>query len=200
MYNFAPRKGIPVREIKVVKQRYTIAYKGLGPGPHHFDFEVGDGFFERHEGSGIKGGNANVEIELGKSGSMLRLDVHIEGEVVVPCDRCLEDCRLPVDYSGKLTVKFSEEEHPFEGDILWINPADAMLDLEQYIYESIVLGLPYRKVHPEDVHGTPLCNPAMLEHFRIVSEEEFEELTSEKPVEDDPRWAKLKELKTESEK
>jgi uncharacterized metal-binding protein YceD (DUF177 family) len=81
-----------------------------------------------------------------------------------------------VDYRNRLVVKFSDGEHPFEGDILWVNPADGLLDLEQYIYESIVLSLPLRRVHPEDVHGTPLCNPAMLERFKIVSEEEFNKI------------------------
>lgn len=191
-----------------MKQRYTIAYKGLGPGPHDFDFEVRDDFFKRNDGAGgtensagngIKGGCVDVEVELEKRGSMLQLRVRMEGSVIVACDRCLEDCELPVDYQGKLAVKFSEEEIPFDGEVMWVNPADSLLDLEQYIYESIVLALPFRRVHPEDVHGTPLCNPAMLEKFRIVSEEEFEELTAEKPVGEDPRWAKLKELKTKSE-
>ncbi len=180
---------------KTMKQRYTIAYKGLGPGTHRFDFHAGSDLFTSHEGSGIKEGDVDVEVDLEKSGSMLRLDVRMEGAVVVPCDRCLEDCMLPVDYRGRLTVKFSAEEHPFEGDILWVNPVDALLDLEQYVYESIVLSLPYRKVHPEDVHGAPLCNPSMLERFQIVSEEEFEKLTAEKRVEEDPRWGKLKGLK-----
>jgi uncharacterized metal-binding protein YceD (DUF177 family) len=48
-----------------------------------------------------------------------------------------------------------------------------VIDLEQYIYESIVLSLPLQRVHPEDVHGQPLCNPAMLERFKIVTQEEF---------------------------
>jgi uncharacterized metal-binding protein YceD (DUF177 family) len=183
-----------------MKQRYTIAYKGLGPGSHHFDFEVTGDFFQRHEGSGIKDGSAKVEVELEKKGLMLSVRTHITGFVTVACDRCLEDCELPVDFHGKLIVKFSEEEIPFDGEVMWVNPADSLLDLEQYIYESIVLALPFRRVHPEDVHGTPLCNPEMLAKFRIVSEEEFEELIAEKPVEEDPRWAKLKELKDRADK
>lgn len=191
-----------------MKQRYSIAYKGLKEGPHHFDFEVGSDFWAKHPEGGIKGGNVNVEIVLEKGpggvsagprgghGAM-RLEARMTGSVTVACDRCLEDCELPVDYRGRLAVKFSEEEQPFEGDILWINPADALIDLEQYIYESIVLSLPFRRVHPEDVHGTPLCNPAMLERFRIVSEEEFGKLAAaERPLEaNDSRWDKLKELK-----
>jgi hypothetical protein len=39
--------------------------------------------------------------------------------------------------------------------------------------------LPLQRVHPEDVHGQPLCNPAMLERFKIVTEEEFERLHDE---------------------
>lgn len=162
---------------------------------HRFDFEVGDDFFECREGSGIKGGSVDVEAALERKGSSLALRVRMRGSVTVECDRCLEDCRLPIDFDGRLTVKFSEEEIPFDGDVLWINPADPLLDLEQYIYESIVLSLPYRRVHPEDVHGTPLCNPAMLDRFRIVSEDEFAALTADKPVENDPRWEKLRGLK-----
>jgi uncharacterized metal-binding protein YceD (DUF177 family) len=179
-----------------MNERYTIAYKGLGTEPQRFDFEVGGDFFKRNEGSGIKGGSATVEVELERKPSMLYLRVRITGEVIVACDRCLEDCALPIDFHDTLIVKFSEEEVPTDGEVMWINPADSLLDLEQYIYESIVLALPFRRVHPEDVHETPLCNPAMLAKFRIVSEEEFEELTAEKSVEQDPRWDKLKELKT----
>lgn len=182
-----------------MKQRFTIAYKGLGTGAHGFEWKVGGDFFATRPEGGIKSGDAEVEtvLEKGAAGSM-RLDVAITGNVVVPCDRCLEDCTLPVDYRGRLAVKLSGEDHPFEGDILWVDPADGLLDLEQYIYESIVLSLPLRRVHPEDVHGTPLCNPAMLERFRIVSEEEFDRLASEverSSRDEDPRWDKLKEVK-----
>jgi hypothetical protein len=37
----------------------------------------------------------------------------------------------------------------------------------------------------------------MLHRFKIVSEEEFERITSERALGEDPRWAKLKEIKEE---
>lgn len=185
-------------EANKMKPRYTIAYKGLKEGTHGFEWKVGDDFWTTHPEAGIKGGNVEVEarLEKGATGTM-RLEVSMQGSVTTPCDRCLEVCELPVNYHGRLAVKPSEEEHPFEGDILWVSPADGVIDLEQYIYESIVLSLPLRRVHPEDVHGTPLCNPAMLERFKIVSEEEFDRLAAEtdKPAENDPEWDKLKNLK-----
>ncbi len=164
-----------------MKPRYTIAYKGLKEGLHAYEWHIGDDFWHSRPEGGILGGELSVRaaLERGATGAM-RLDVGIAGEVTVPCDRCLEDCSLPVDYRGKLAVKVSAEadDHPFEGDVLWVNPGEGAIDLEQYIYESVVLSLPLQRVHPEDVHGQPLCNPAMLERFKIVTEEEFDDLTT----------------------
>lgn len=162
-----------------MKTRCTIAYKGLSNGEHLFDFQIDDNFWKGREKSEISGGDVDVRVRLEKAVGGIRLEVELRGEVTVPCDRCLEDCRLPVGHTNRLAVKFSEDEHQNEreeGDILWINPRENVIDLEQYIYESIVLALPLRRVHPEDVHGRPLCNPAMLERFRIVTEDEWEKI------------------------
>ncbi len=160
-----------------MKPRYTIAFRGLKEGAHEYEWVVGDGFWKARPEGGITGGQMAVKavLERGSTGVM-RLDVSMEGSVIVPCDRCLEDCELPVAFRGKLAVKTSEQEQPFDGEVLWILPGESVLDLEQYIYESVVLSLPLQRVHPEDVHGQPLCNPAMLERFKIVTEEEFEDL------------------------
>lgn len=99
---------------------------------------------------------------------MLTADVRITGHVVVPCDRCLEDCRIPIDFEGRLLVKFSDEPREYDGEVLWLLPGEDEVDLSQYIYESIVLSLPYQRVHPEGE-----CDPEMLKRFRIVSDEEF---------------------------
>ena len=57
---------------------------------------------------------------------------------------------------------------------MWISPSEDILDLTQYIYESIVLSLPYRRVHEEGG-----CNPEMLAAFTEISEEEFDEMEAE---------------------
>lgn len=185
-----------------VNKGYTIAYKGLGPGPHRFDFDVDGSFFAAYGGCGIKDGRAHAEVVLLKKPSMFDLQVTIDGEVTVPCDRCLEDCVLPVHFKGHPVVKFSEEEQDSDGEVIWIHPAEDLLDLGQYIYESIVLSLPYQRVHPLDALGNPLCNPDMLGRFRIVSEAEFDRLAaaSEQGAEVDPRWAGLRELKDDDTK
>ena len=132
-----------------VAQRYSIAWKGLKNGRHDFRFEVDKALFEAFESTEIKDGRCEVS-------------------VVVECDRCLEDCRVPIDFEGQLVVKFSDEVHEYDGEVMWMLPGEDRVELAQYIYESIVLSLPYQRVHPEGE-----CNPEMLERFRIVSDREF---------------------------
>jgi len=152
-----------------VVQSYSIAYKGLKTGIHDFRFEVGKALFEAFESSDIKDGNCVAEVRMDRQETMLQLNVRIRGDVTVPCDRCLEDCHIPIDYDADLIVKFSDEVHDdFDGEVMWLLTGEDELNLAQYIYESVVLSLPYQRVHPEGE-----CDPEMMRRFRIVSGEDF---------------------------
>lgn len=178
-------------------RKYSIAYKGLKAGRHGFDFEVGDGFFKEFGGSDILGGAAEVKIGMLKQENMLELDFSITGEVRVECDRCLEEVAIPVDERSKLIVRFSETEQESDGEIMWIGPSESELELGQYIYETIYLGLPYIRVHPDDKNGGSTCDKDMLSRLTIVSAEEFDRMTD--PAGGLSPWGKLAELKDKTE-
>ena len=109
-----------------------------------------------------------------KGETQMEVDFTIEGDVTCECDRCLEPCSVPIDYEGSLVVRISDEEGEYDGEIMWVNPADNEVDFTQYIYESIVLSLPYQRVHPEGE-----CNPDMLARFTIATEAEIEAIESQ---------------------
>ena len=148
------------------QKRYTIDYASLPSGLHTFDFEVDGELFREMESNEIKDGACKVHICMNSSDAKLDVNVVISGSVVVECDRCLEDCSLPVEFSGLLVVRFSDLQHDYDGDTMWIAKGDR-LSLKQYIYESIVISLPYRRVHEEGG-----CNPEMMEHFTIADDAE----------------------------
>lgn len=174
-----------------VAKRYAIAYKGLKNGPHDFAFEVDGSLFESFGSTEIKGGACTVEVRMDRAETQLALDVAIRGSVVVECDRCLEDCNVPIDFEGQLLVKFSDEVREYDGEVLWLLPQEDEVDLTQYIYESIVLSLPYQRVHPEGE-----CNPEMLARFSIVSDREFADIESRVEAEHaGGEWDKLAQLK-----
>lgn len=173
-----------------VAQHYSIAYKGLRPGPHDFDFAVDGALFRAFGSEEIKDGDCRVVVRLERAETQLTLDVRITGSVVVECDRCLEDCSVPVDFEGRLLVKFSDEPGEYDGEVLWLLPAEDEVDLSQYIYESIVLSLPYQRVHPEGE-----CDPEMLRRFRIVSDEEFGAVEARAGAASEGAWEKLSALR-----
>ncbi len=159
-------------EMELNKQ-YSVAYKGLKNSSFDFNFEVDDALFAAYESRDIHGGKCQVKATMLKSEQQLDFDFTISGEVTCECDRCLEDCQIPIDYEGHLIVRLSEQEGEYDGDVMWLNPAENEVDLTQYIYESIVLSLPYQRVHPEGE-----CNPDMLARFTVAGEAEIEAIES----------------------
>lgn len=169
---------------------YTIAYKGLKQGRHTFDFEVDGALFRSFENADILDGACKVGVVLERGEAMLEADVTIDGSVVVACDRCLEDCPVPIRFEGRLWVKFADEPREYDGEVLWLMPVEDEIDLRQYIYESIVLSLPYRRVHAPGA-----CDKEMLARFSIVSEREFASIEQAAEAGDRAQWAKLATLK-----
>lgn len=143
-----------------LEQKYSIAYKGLKNGLHEVDFDVDGALFKAYESKEIKDGRCKVHVDIDKSDTQLILDVTIDGHVVCECDRCLEDCTIPVLFDGRLTVFVSDHQGEYDGDYMWVSPDEEDINLMQYIYESIVLSLPYRRVHPDGE-----CDPDMMVRF-----------------------------------
>ena len=155
---------------------YVIPFKGYKTGVHELEFPIDDALLESVGDEEMIGAEAVARVTMTKGASLLTLDVTVSGEVTVECDRCLDPLRLPVEIEDTLVVKFSEDEEGFDGEVLWLNPADAELDMREWLYETVLLALPYQRVH-ESIEE---CNPEMVERFKIVSEEEFDRLAEPK--------------------
>ena len=153
---------------------YSIVFKGLADGVHEFVFSVGDAFFAAADNDDLRGGDCSANFRMQKAGNTMTLDAKINGTVITACDRCLEDCPVDVEFNGTLTVRVSDETAEYDGETLWISPAENQIDLGQYIYESIVLALPYRRVHADGE-----CNPEMMARFTVTTAEEFDRMEEE---------------------
>lgn len=170
---------------------YKIAFRGLSQGVHHYEFPVDGALFAAYENEEILSSEGVVRVALDRSETQLRCTVQIEAEVVVPCDRCLADCPIAIDFEDELIVKFSDSIDEYDGEVLWLHPSEKELDLAQYIYESVILSLPYQRVHPEGE-----CDPEMMERFRTITEREEEALEESATEEESGSWnAQLEALK-----
>jgi uncharacterized metal-binding protein YceD (DUF177 family) len=165
---------------------YTIPLGGLKEGHHTIDFEIDKEFFEQFEESEVKDGSLIANIEIDKRSSHLDLIIKVSGCVRISCDRCLELFSQPVLSENRLLVKFGRSIEDIDPDILSVPVDENELDLQQPIYEFIILALPIKRVHPVDKNGNSTCDPVMLK--------KLEELIVEEEKENDPRWDELKKL------
>ena len=166
--------------MKVLKE-FAIPFVGLKEGIHEFTFEIDGKFFESFEYSEINDGRVNAYITLDRKERMLIFDFVLNGHVVIPCDRCLEDLDYPVKVDERLIVKFGQEFREETEEILIIPEKESHIDISSYIYEYVMLSLPLKKVHPEDENA---CNPEIIAKLDQHGSPEI-----------DPRWEALKNLK-----
>ncbi len=143
------------------KGRYTINHRGLSVGEHHIRFDFAEDIFEPYVDCGVNGGSGAVEIDLVKHANMMELDVSIRGIVEVECDRCLGEYEQEVSFAGSVVVKVSEMEGEYDGDIIWVSPTDGEVDMQQWIFESIILSLPIQRVHSSKSE----CDPEALKYL-----------------------------------
>lgn len=157
-------------------REFCIPFKGFKSGEHRFEFKLDKAFLEAVGDEEMLDAEVDVEVVMTKTAQMLTFEVAMDGSAWVECDRCLDELEYPIEAEETLFVKFSEEEIEFDGEVMWLNPADDVLDLAGYIYETLLLSLPYQRVH----ESLEECNPEMVARFKIVSEEEFEEIAEPK--------------------
>ena len=158
-------------------QDIVIPIKGLPLGESTFRFEIGDPFFQAFENSLIKEADCSVKVRVVRHQTLLDIVCEIVGFVVVECDRCLEDLTLKVDIDPHLTVGFGTvdvDDAVAEDDVLVVDHTESELNLNQFVYDYVCLGLPLVKVHPDGK-----CNPEML---RYISDNEGNETAADGEV------------------
>jgi len=167
---------------------YTIPFPGLKPGKHEFGFTIDGQFFEQYESTEAIGGKVEVQVELDRSERMLDFTFFINGQVILPCDRCGDPAEIPVRGTERLLVKVGEEYLEESDSVIVIPDSVRRFDLAPHLYDYIRLLIPFRRLHADLPDGTPGCNPEVLKKLDELSDGHTA----------DPRWEILKEIQRKS--
>lgn len=170
-------------------KEYLLKFNRLENGKHSFNYTVSDDFFKHFEEGAAESGDLDVNVVLEKGPMVMTLTFTIEGEIDVPCDRCLDLINFEIETEKKLIVKFGAETTDISDvdEIMVLSENETQLDLSQHIFEFINLSIPYRVTHAE--HSDEDCNPEMiakLESYLINNDDTNENEAT------DPRWDALK--------
>lgn len=171
---------------------FKIPFTSLKDDSHNFRFEVTDSFFEAFPYSEVKKGKVEVNVDLVKHFNIMTLDIHMDGEVEVNCDRCGNDYFQHIEGDRKLVVHINADSFEDEDDLISLPESVHELDLSQYLYEYITLLIPSKRVCGGNPEGSNQCDPEVIEKLeQLKTGSDVGE--SEKPV--DPRWDSLKNIK-----
>jgi uncharacterized protein len=173
-------------------KKYEIAFKGLKEGKHQYEFDIDDKFFDEFENSEVKKGSVKAEVILNKQSTLMSLQMTVKGDVELLCDRCLENYIQEVENKSDMYIKFGSEAEEMSDEVIVITSDQNQLNVAQYLYELVILGLPIKHVHPDDEDGNTTCDPEMIEKLNEYLVDDIKSEEEEEPV--DERWSELKKL------
>ncbi len=186
---------------------FNLPLKSLAPGTHQFEYHIGETFFTNMENTDIHGADLNVVLTVNYTADRYLLTFDIKGEVILMCDRCLDDLHYPIEASYRMTVEYGDDYNADSDELLIIPNSDNYLNVAYMIYDTIVLAIPMKHVHPMGKCNRQMsailrkhrANRALDEDSEL--EEELIESIDEIEPDDtpaDPRWDALKGIDTDN--
>lgn len=181
---------------------YKLPLKSMPEGIQDFEYQLGKQFFVNMENPDVRDADIRVSLSVDHHNDAYDLTFHVEGELTVACDRCLDDLILPVDTNYHVVVKYGDGDVETQDDYIEIPESDNYLNVAYIIHDTVALSIPIKHVHP-----LGKCNRAMsalLKRHRSTQADtedadledtlidEIDQIESVPDVPTDSRWDKLK--------
>ena len=175
------------------RREFEIAFVGLKPGIHEYEYEITDRFFEAFQQQDFFNCKATVKLALDKKQGFMLLKFEMGGSLEVVCDRCNNNLPLELWDDFNITVKMveepelmnSQEEDP---DVYYISNGESHIDVANWIYEFINLSIPMQRTCSFEKMDGPYCNPAAREMLNKLNDGNQEQ-------KENPIWKGLEKFK-----
>lgn len=191
---------------------FKLPLKSMPEGVHSFEYHLGKQFFVNMESADVHDADLDVQLTVTLNHDLYQLDFNITGQVTLICDRCLDSLIWPIETAYSIAVKYGDDYNDDSDDLLVIPWADNFLNVAYIIYETVVLAIPIKHVHPLGKcnrqmsamlkkHRSNAADPeeAQLQESLIDEMESMpDELIDDSPA-SDPRWDALKGLSSNPE-
>ncbi len=161
------------------RRAFEIAFVGLKPGVHPFEYHLDDKFFIEKGAEDFTNATAIIKLSLEKSAGFMQLKFEVGGKAEVICDRCGNSLKIDLWDEFKMLVKLvdnpdqmnEQEEDP---DVFYIARTESHLDVSDWIYEFVMLSVPMQRMCSIEEIGGPQCNKAVLEKLKEMEVKEIE--------------------------
>ncbi|HLP04904.1 MAG TPA: DUF177 domain-containing protein [Paludibacter sp.] len=183
-------------------EQYNIKLKDISQDTQTLEFDLDDVYFKKIDSPEVQKGNVKAKVTVQKKLSTYEINFVLDGTIIIPCDRCLDDMEQPIHYKEKLQVRFGDTFSE-EDEIVIVPEAEGAINIAWFLYEFIVLNIPIKHVHPAGE-----CNKTMIVKLKkhitrqkddlddddTAPEFDDDEDFSTDEVQTDPRWESLQNI------
>lgn len=181
---------------------YNVVLKDISTEMRVFEYDLDDAYFKKIDSPEVQKGNVKAKVSVQKKLATYELQFFIEGTVIIPCDRCLDDMVQSINYKEKLLVKFGNSFSE-EDEIVIVPESEGAINIAWFLYEFIVLNIPMKHVH-----ATGECNKTMVTKLKkhitrqkddddddssAVEFDDDDDFTPDE-IQTDPRWDGLQNI------
>jgi uncharacterized metal-binding protein YceD (DUF177 family) len=180
---------------------YNINLKSLSTDKQTLEFDLNEEFFKKIDSPEVQKGTVKAKVIVQKKTGLFELTFKLEGEVMVPCNRCLDDMVQTIKYDDKLQVKLGDSFSE-ENEIVIIPENEGILNIAWFMYEFIVLNIPIKHVHAPGE-----CNKTMVTKLKkhitrhkdddednpLFEDDDDDEISNDNTAVD-PRWEGLQNI------
>lgn len=177
---------------------YNVVLKDLSTEARVFEYVLDDAYFKKIDSEEVQKGKVNATVTVQKKTSSFELNFLLEGVVLIPCNRCLDEMEQPITYKEKLQVKFGDKFSE-EDEIVIVPESEGAINIAWFLYEFIVLNIPIKHNHAPGE-----CNKTMVtklkKHISRSKDDDEQDVEFEDDdieIEDtttDPRWDGLQNI------
>jgi len=181
---------------------YNVVLKDINNETRIIEFELDDAYFKKIDSPEVQRGNVKAKVSVQKKLSTFDIQFVLDGSIIIPCDRCLDDMEQPIHYKEKLQVKFGDK-FAEEDEIVIVPESEGAINVAWFLYEFIVLNIPIKHVH-----ATGECNKTMVvklkKHITRQKDDTDDENSSldfdddddftTEEIQTDPRWDGLQNI------
>ena len=154
------RKDVTLQSIMSNRDEFIVPLREAAQSDWVRDLSVDDAFFADSEQSEVLGGHLCVQVRVHRNaGDTYSIRFRGEGQVSVPCDRCLRPVQLPVAFDETVQVGYDDNDSA-DADLIVIPFSQVNFDVSWELMESLLLNLPTQRLHRRSE-----CDADMLDRF-----------------------------------
>ncbi|MDR0412286.1 MAG: DUF177 domain-containing protein [Dysgonamonadaceae bacterium] len=185
---------------------YKVDLKGMQQDVQKSEYLLDNAFFTAIGGEDVQKGKVNVVLTITKTGNVFHFTFQLNGVVVIPCDRCLDDMDYPIETTARLFVKFGKDYAEESDEVVVVPESEGIINIAWFLYEFVALAISVKHVHAPGKCNKQMSSKLKKHTAKLAGEDAFDEETddtiaidddeteeTEVPV--DSRWDALKELK-----